>query len=243
VRSILAKAGLSDNALQCGPELPMGGVPKDATAARITNNCSGKHAGFLAAAVGFGQDPARYLCPDSRVQQVVHAAILAITGADPDRLSTAVDGCSAPTFRLPLSALATGLARVANPEALPTEYQPASRRIVAAAKAHPELVAGTAKPRFDTDILAATHGRVFAKGGAEGSQTLGIVGAGVGFAAKIDDGSPRSLHRLTIAVLERLGQLDQGEVDVAGPGETQLRRPRHWSPQHRPGRIACTLTN
>ncbi len=224
VRSILSKAGLSEQDLQCGPEPPMGGYPSDAGPARITNNCSGKHAGFLAAAVAFGDDPSHYLQPDSQVQRSVHAAILAITGADKSQVSTAVDGCSAPTFRLPLNALATGMAQIANPDGLPERYRTAAQTMVAAARSCPELVAGTAKARFDTDIIAATDGRIFAKGGAEGLQTLGIAGAEIGFAAKIDDGSPRSLHRLTIAVLERLGHLDETEVERLASWLNPVRR-------------------
>lgn len=66
-------------------------------------------------------------------------------------------------------------------------------------------------PRFDTDVVAATKGRLFAKGGAEGVQTVGIVGEGYGFAAKIDDGNARSLSRLTLAVLSAFDLLSSAE--------------------------------
>lgn len=211
-RSLLARAGLSEEHLLCGATQATSADP-GSPVMRITNNCSGKHAGFLAAAVTLGDDPTRYLHPDSALQVRVRQTVLEMTGAHPSRVSTALDGCSAPTFRLPLRALATGLARMANPDDLEPGRADACRRIVSAAAQHPELVAGTAIPRFDTDLLRATSGRLFAKGGAEAVQTVGIVGAGLGFAAKIDDGSSRSLARLTIAVLTRLGHLATDELD------------------------------
>jgi L-asparaginase II len=72
-------------------------------------------------------------------------------------------------------------------------------------------VAGTSVPRFDTDVLAASAGRLFAKDGAEGIQTIGIVGEGYGLAAEIDDGNARSLSHLTLAVLSTLNLMTSAE--------------------------------
>lgn len=221
--SLLARAGLAESDLLCGPERPTG-TGTDAPAARITNNCSGKHAAFLATTVHLGEDPARYLLPDSSVQTLVRRAILEMTGAGPDEVTTAIDGCSAPTFRLPLHALATGLARMTSPAALAAERAGACRRLVAAAGAHPELVGGTSTARFDTQLMQATNGRVFAKTGAEGVQTVGVVGAGVGLAAKIDDGSRRALPPLVLSVLHRLGHLGDDEVSALGEWLDPVRR-------------------
>ena len=171
-RSILTKAGLTASSLLCGPQAPSGSA-HGAAAERITNNCSGKHAGFLATAVALGDDPSAYLSPDSEVQHAVRRAVVEVTGASETEVSTSIDGCSAPTFRLPLASLATGLARMANPRDLPPVRASACTQILGAARRHPEMIAGTVTPRFDTDLLAATDGRLFAKAGADGVQTVG----------------------------------------------------------------------
>jgi L-asparaginase II len=209
-RSLLARGGNTEEHLLCGRELPAESSI-DTAPRQIAHICSGKHAGFLAAAVALGDDPACYLDPTSAVQQRVHEAIVAMTGADANLVTTSIDGCSAPTYRLPLASLATGLARMANSEHLAAKRAAACQRIIRAASAHPELVGGTSEPRFDTDVLAASSGRLFAKDGTEGIQTIGIVGEGYGFAAKIDDGSARSLSRLTLAVLSALDLLNSAE--------------------------------
>ncbi len=222
-RSLLWRAGLGDDQLRCGPQRPAD-AGLDVPATRIANNCSGKHAGFLVAAADLGDDPARYLGAGSRIQQRVLRAMFEMSGADPADVTVAVDGCSAPTFRLPLRNLATALARMANPEGLDPARVAACRRLVAAVAAHPELVAGTVVPRFDTDVVRVTGGRIFAKGGAEGVQTVGVVGAGLGFAAKIDDGSTRSLHRLTLGVLAALGHLQPTELEGLACWHDPVRR-------------------
>ena len=222
-RSLLHRAGLDEHALQCGPQRPAGSG-QDTPAEAVLNNCSGKHAAFLAAALHLGDAAADYLHPGSALQREVRTAILTFTDADPARVQTAVDGCSAPTWILPLRALATGLARMANPDALPDAMADAARRIVAAAAAHPDHVAGTSTPRFDTDVLAASGGRLFAKGGAEAVQTVGVIGAGVGFAAKIDDGAGRALPALTLAVLDHHGLLQDPERDALASWADPVRR-------------------
>lgn len=223
--SLLHRAGLTEGHLRCGRQLPRGAGPNVEPTA-ITNECSGKHAGFLAASVHLGDDVDGYLSPTSDIQQRVHAAVVEITGADPASVTTAADGCSAPTFRLPLRALATGLARMANPRTLPERRRRACERIVDAVSAHPELVAGTHVPRFDTEVIRATSGRLFAKGGAEAVQTIGLVGEGLGFAAKIDDGSTRPLSHLTLAVLVARGLISPDELSRLTAFNDPVRRNR-----------------
>ena len=207
----LDKIELPAEALQCGPQRPFNSG-LDATANRITNNCSGKHVGFLAVSQHLGEDPAHYLAPDGAVQTLVRAANAEMTDTEPSTLGGAVDGCSAPTFHLPLRSLATGLARVANPQGLAPERADACRRITAAATAHPDLVAGTHQ-RLCTDLMSVTGGRIFAKVGAEAVYTLGVVDADVGFAIKIDDGALRGFNALIISTLRRLELLIDDEVE------------------------------
>lgn len=223
VRSLLAKAGVDETLLRCGPQRPAGAA-QDAEARRVTNNCSGKHAGLLAVSVHLGDAPAVYLDPTSQVQRAVHEAVVQISGADPSSVTTGIDGCSAPTFRLPLEALATAIARMANPAGLRESRAGACQRLVGAARAHPALVGGTSTPRFDTDLLAATDGRLFAKTGAEGMQVVGVVGSGVGFAAKIDDGSKRSIAPLALEVLARLGLISGTELEALVHWTDPIRR-------------------
>ena len=217
VAGLLERLGLSSDELQCGPQ-----PPNDAHSraeleragekpSSLHNNCSGKHAGFLCLACHLGVAPARYLDPEAEVQRQVRAAVEAMTGAQPGELSTAIDGCSAPTFRMPLARLATGMARVANPEKLAPKRRAACERILEAAARHPELIAGHHR-RLCTDLSRATKGRLFPKIGGEAVYVVGFRGADRGLAVKIDDGETRGLHPLVIALCERFGFLGGEEL-------------------------------
>ncbi|HLO23131.1 MAG TPA: asparaginase, partial [Methyloceanibacter sp.] len=133
VRGQLAKAGLDESYLACGAHWP---ISEDATrellrtAQRpraIHNNCSGKHAGMLATAVHLGLDPKGYERPDHQVQIMIAGIISETCGIALDRSRMGIDGCSVPTFPLPLAALAKGFARLGSGEELPSERASAAR--------------------------------------------------------------------------------------------------------------------
>ncbi|MGI9624809.1 MAG: asparaginase [Acidimicrobiales bacterium] len=222
-RSLLKRAGHTDDDLLCGPEAPAGSAA-DAAGLPIMNNCSGKHAGFLAAAKSLGDAPSDYLDPDSALQTMVHRAVVDLTEAPEDSITTAIDGCSAPTFELPLAALARGIGRVANPGELAADRRNACEEIVTAAGLHPELVGGTSTRRFDTELLTASNGRLFAKGGAEAVQVIGVVGEGVALAAKIDDGRRRAMAPLVLQVLKRHDLITEDELDAMAEWLDPVRR-------------------
>jgi L-asparaginase II len=98
-----------------------------------------------------------------------------------------IDGCSIPTWAAPLSAFATGFARMATGTGLPPDLATAAKRIFDAATSHPQLVAGTG--HFDTVAMTAFGGRLMQKGGADGVQCGAIRDKGWGYALKCDDGS------------------------------------------------------
>jgi len=216
-RSALARAGLSPEDLRCGTHPPFDRRVRADLRARgekptqLHNNCSGKHAGFLLLAKHLGVPLERYLDPASEGQQRVRDALAELSETPAAELVPAVDGCSAPTYRVPLQGLATAFARLANPDGLPTDRRAACRRMTAAVRAHPVLLAGSRR-RLDTEIVRATDGRLYPKVGAEAVYAIGVCGADRGLAIKIDDGGTRGLEALVVALIERLGLADPGEL-------------------------------
>ncbi len=217
VDELLARLGLTVAHLRCGPQPPGNSEARMARKAlgvrptALHTNCSGKHAGFLALALHLGVAPERYLEPDSAGQRLVREAVLDMARLEERELSTAIDGCSAPTFRLPLVGLATAFARVSNPIGLAPARRAACERMLAAVERHPELIAGSRK-RLCTDIARATGGRLFPKVGGEAVYALGARGRGLALAAKIDDGGNRALHALVVALLERFALATPDEL-------------------------------
>ena len=211
VRSILRKAGLSEDDLQSGAHPPMHG-PAAARMARngdkprpIHGNCSGKHAGMLALCVHEGWETTGYRKPSHPAQQKILGSVASICGVERDEILVAGDQCGVPTFAMPLKNLAIGFARLATGEGVSGEMAEATRRIRDAMRSNPFMVAGTG--RFDTDLMQATD--LVSKSGAEAVFACGSQ-EGWGMAIKISDGSGRAVRPAAMAALSRQGAVSTG---------------------------------
>ncbi len=202
VRSILKKAGLTEDDLQSGAHPPMYGpeaaklIQSGEEPRPIHSNCSGKHAGMLAVCVHEGYETATYRDPDHPLQRRILSLIAEVCGLREDEVLLAGDNCGVPAFALPLRSFATGLARLTTGDALPGELAGAALRIRDAMREHPYMVAGTG--RLDTDLMDSTD--LLVKGGAEAVLAAGSQD-GWGMALKISDGSERAVRPVALAAL------------------------------------------
>jgi L-asparaginase II len=208
VRALLAKAGLDESQLACGAHWPIGErasrelMRAGKTPTTIHNNCSGKHAGMLAAAAHLGLDPRGYERPEHGVQHAIRRVISEICGVALEQDDAGIDGCSVPTFALPLAAVATGFARFASGRGLERGRAKAAQRLMAACFDAPDLVAG--EGRFDTIVMRGLRDAAFAKGGAEGVHCAALPALGVGVAVKVDDGTKRGAETVLANLLAKL---------------------------------------
>ena len=207
VRAWLARMGLGEEALACGPHTSLSAevglelAHDHVELARAHSNCSGKHTGFLSTALHMNDPLAGYVRADHAVQRRVAQAMEDMAGVHLNKDTCGVDGCGIPACAMPLSALALSMARMTDFTA-----RPAAKRIVDAMTAHPQLVAGTG--RSDTRIMLAAKGRVVTKIGAEGVHIAIVPERGLGVALKIDDGAGRASDVAMTNVLNALGLLD-----------------------------------
>ncbi len=206
VRSLLEKAGLTEDALQSGAHPPLY-APEAAKLARggeeprpIHGNCSGKHAGMLAVCAHEGYTTGGYRNPGHPLQRRILALLCEVCGLREDEVLVAGDNCGVPAFALPLRNLATGFARISSGEGLPDELARAALRIRDAMRANPFLVAGTG--RLDTELMDATD--LLVKGGAEGVLAVGSPD-GWGMALKVSDGGGRAVRPAALAALAARG--------------------------------------
>jgi L-asparaginase II len=218
VRSILEKAGLTEDDLQSGAHLPLYEPEADKLIRSgedprpIHGNCSGKHAGMLAVCVHEGYETATYRDPGHPLQRRILGLIAEVCGLREDEVLIAGDNCGVPAFALPLRSFATGLARVATGNALPEELALAALRIGAAMREHPFMVAGTG--RFDTDLMGLTD--LLVKGGAEAVLAVGSR-EGWGMVLKISDGALRGVRPVALAALGAMGvEVSEAVSDVRG---------------------------
>jgi L-asparaginase II len=207
VGSVLAKASQGAAALECGAHWPLSADAGHALAASggrptaLHNNCSGKHAGFICVACALGVEPAGYVQPSHAVQRAVTATLEEVTGVRHAAEMRGTDGCSVPTYAVPLKALALGFARFGTGRTFAPQRASAAARLRAAVAAFPSLVAGSG--RFDTIAMKALGAKAFVKGGAEGVWCAALPSPGIGIAVKCDDGAGRAAEVAMAALLLR----------------------------------------
>jgi L-asparaginase II len=213
VADLLDRLGLGEADLACGPQEPFLASTRHALREAglepgpLHNNCSGKHAGMLALALGHGWPTEDYHRLRHPVQQRMLQEVSKWAATPEDEIPTAVDGCGVVTFGLRLRDLAAAFARLS--AAASRDAGPA--RIVRAMMEQPEHVGGA--ERLCTDLPKATGRRIFAKIGAEGVFCAGSPGAELGVAIKIEDGGRRAAEPALLAVLHAIGLVSGAELE------------------------------
>ncbi|WP_038048637.1 asparaginase [Thermus caliditerrae] len=207
----LEKLGLGPEHLVCGVHPPFSREARRAleeaglSPTPLHHNCSGKHAGMLAAALALGANPEGYENPDHPVQVLNRKTLGELSGVEP---LLAIDGCSVPTFSLPLSRAARAFYLLAVPERALEAYREPLLRVQKAMRRHPKLVAGPGS----IDTLLMERLPLVAKRGADGYYGLALLESPrgpLGIALKVEDGSAQAREVAVVALLRLLG-LDPG---------------------------------
>jgi L-asparaginase II len=237
--AMLSKAGLAAGVLECGAHWPTHEGSQRALAAAgaqpsaLHNNCSGKHAGFVCLGCGLAgrrgaADFVRgYVQHDHPLMREVTASLADATGFDLTHAARGTDGCSIPTYAIPLRHLAHAFAKVATGQGLEADRARAAQRLREAVARAPQMVAG--RGRFDTRVMQRLGERVFCKVGAEGVYCAALPGQGLGVAIKMDDGNTaRAAEVVMAAVIERLVPL-QGDEEAGFMRELCDVTLRNWN--------------
>jgi L-asparaginase II len=239
VTEMQKKIGIQESDLQCGTH-PVSDEPTLEEMIRHNeqprpnrHNCSGKHTGMLAHARLRGLPLEGYIDAQHEVQKTILRVLAEMCEMEPDDVVVGIDGCSVPTFAVPLRNAAHALAKLCDPSALSSKRSDSCRKIAEAMTGNPDMVAGPG--RFDTHLMLAGRGKILSKGGAEGYQAIGLLpgalGDGspaMGIAFKISDGDlgghvrptfpgissdSRARAIVAMSILKQLGALDAKQVE------------------------------
>ena len=117
-RSVLAKANVEENYYDCGPHNPISTeatyelVRQGNQPQQVHNPCSGKHAGMLATAKHLGAPLQGYVDINHPVQRAVVATLSRYCDVDVGAVPYGIDGCTLPSWALPLYKVALGFAKL-----------------------------------------------------------------------------------------------------------------------------------
>ena len=222
---MLASVGHTYKSLRCGCHVPLFAtlgiaglsLPAGFKPDERHNNCSGKHAGFVAHCVQQGLLLEDHLDPKHPLQTAIREHVAQAVGLAPGQLAMGIDGCSAPNYAMPLAHLARGYARLAG-GAPDTSLDESLTALADAMVARPELGSGTG--RHDMDFIRAGRGDWVSKTGADGVQVLGSRSRGEAFALKIMDGNMVAQVAAAVEVMDQLGWLDATQREALAPRRT-----------------------
>ena len=234
-REMLAKINLDESDLRCGAHLPFdekrhaemqksGEKPT-----QIHNNCSGKHAAMLAFCRHANFDLKTYEQLEHPLQAAILECVAEFTGVPAGAIKIGIDGCAAPNFAVPVSAMAKAFARlVAPPPDFDAATKAACQTIVSAMLDFPEMIGGT--NRLDTMLMRAGGGALISKIGAEGVYSAAVLPSekypkGLGIALKIEDAADQRARAVVlIELLRRLEIFDAETLKEYSPLPVKNRR-------------------
>lgn len=205
IENIFKKIGKTPNDLQCGIHPPLDVqtrhnlIKTGAEPSVLHHNCSGKHAGFLAACVKENRDCKSYLAPKHPLQKLIIAKISNYCDFASDFVSK--DGCNAPILAMPLKNMCRGFLKT-------FQTYP---RIKDAMAQNPYMAGG--EGRIDSEIIAASAGRLIAKVGAEGICMVYSSSAEQVLLVKILDSNEQARAIVLIEAMLQLGWLNFDEIE------------------------------
>lgn len=216
VESILYKIGATKDMLHCGPQYPTAKKVADElikTGTKphpIHNNCSGKHAGMLALCKLLNYSTDNYLAPEHPIQLLIKKTCADFYAYEETKMATALDGCSAPIFSIPVYNQALAYKNLVSAKTLSPKTAEACKMVIDAVSAYPFMVAGTG--RYCTDMLQITAPDIIGKTGAEGIFCMGFIKQKIGVCIKIDDGKMLPQYNVAQALIEASGLFSSEQI-------------------------------
>ncbi len=237
LEKLQSKIGVQESDLMCGTH-PINDKPtaeallmRAEKPSQNRHNCSGKHTGFLAQAILRGLAKENYIDLQHPVQELVLKTFAEMSHLPMNEIYLGIDGCSVPVFGVPLRNAGWSFASLCDPSELAPQRARACRRITTAMTNAPEMVSGPGQ--FDTELMKIGRGKIIAKGGAEGYQSIGLLPGAIGndspalgIVFKIADGDSimRARPLVGIDILRQLGALDDEQIQALSAFDT---RPIH----------------
>ena len=196
---------------------------------QLHNNCSGKHAAMLAFAKHINAELADYDSLLNPVQQSILETISLFSNVPLENIRIGVDGCAAPNFALPLSAMARSfLCLIRPPDEFPDAVRSACARLVSAMTNFPELIGGN--ERLDTMLMQTAPAKIISKVGADGVWLCAVLPSvawptGLAIALKIEDGDDRRARPVVaVELLKHFGILSREDLPELSPMPIKNRR-------------------
>ena len=210
------KLNINKNLLKCGVHNPLDSKSSDKLLLsgnkpnQLHNNCAGKHLAMLSGCLVNNMNTKNYLEMDHPYQEIIRNYLEYFTETKILDKQKGVDGCSAPQYSFPLNNLAVAMINLIKHYRETNKYTDEIRILLRAIEKFPQLTGS--KSIYPIQIMTATNGKIFSKGGAEGVLLFANKEKKVGGVIKVKDGNERALPSIANAIFKKLKILNKNEL-------------------------------
>ena len=213
----IKKIKINKKKLKCGVHNPLNSQSSDRLllkgikANELHNNCAGKHLGMISGCLAEGIDIKDYTEMNHPYQVKIRKYLEYFTESKIKKIQKGVDGCSAPQYAFPLKNICISLINLLKQNTESGKYSIEIRYILDSIAKYPELTGS--KNIYTSQLMSATNGKIFAKGGAEGVLLFIHKEKKIAGVIKVKDGNERALPSISNKIFEKLNILNKTEID------------------------------
>ena len=216
LKNWLNKINISLEQLKCGIHNPLDEKSSNSlllsgtTPSQLHNNCSGKHLGMISGCLANKMKIDNYPELDHPYQQLIKKTLESFMESKIQSKCIGVDGCSAPQYAFPFTNIATSMINLIKEREKKNTYSNAINTILSAITKYPLFIGG--HNRFESSIIKITKGRIYCKGGAEGTLLFADFAKKIGGAIKILDGNNRAIPTIAMQIFKKFKLLSSAET-------------------------------
>lgn len=212
----IKKVGINKNMLKCGIHNPLNlqssnklllsGIKPNP----LHNNCAGKHLAMITSCIVNKMDTNKYLEMNHPHQKIIRNYLEYFTETKISNDQKGIDGCSAPQYAFPLENLCIAMINLLKHYGEEKDFTNEIKILLNAIQKYPQLTGS--KHIYASQLMTATNGNMFSKGGAEGVLLFAHKKKKIGGIIKVNDGNERALPSIANEIFKKLKILNSNEL-------------------------------
>jgi len=202
--------------LKCGIHNPLNKKESDKLLlsgikpSQLHNNCAGKHLGMISACLTYKLNLKNYVDINHSYQKLIRESLEYFTECKISKTQYGVDGCSAPQYAFPLKNISISMINLLKNYKEKKYYTNEIKILLDSIAKYPNLTGSN--NTYPTQLMTATRGKVFSKGGAEGVLLFAHKEKKIAGVIKIKDGNERALPSVANEIFKKLQILSNEEL-------------------------------
>ncbi len=214
----IKKIRINKKILKCGIHKPLNDKYADKLLLKgfkpnqLHNNCAGKHLGMISGCIMNKMKINNYTNINHPYQKQIKKILEFFSEHPIHKKQKGVDGCSAPQYSLPLENLSIAMINLIKHFNNKKIYSNEIKILLNSIAKYPHLTGS--KIKYDCQLMLATKGQVFAKGGAEGVLLFAHKKKKIGGIIKIIDGNERAIPSVANEIFKKLKILNKNELKI-----------------------------